>query len=176
MESVAGILYTLDGSGMLRGWNRRLEYVTQFQPEELQGRPVPEMFEEEDRAAVAAVIRAAAHGGHGEREARLVCKDGTPIPYQFSCVPLRNSQGEVIGLTGVGTDISERKRLEQQLWQLQKMDSWGAWPAEWPMISVTSSPSFTFGPSSPCTASARRSRPARTSSSSTPRPPAREAS
>jgi two-component system cell cycle sensor histidine kinase/response regulator CckA len=125
MESVADILYTLDGSGMLRGWNRRLEYVTHFQPEELRGRSVPEMFEAEDRAAVASVIRAAAHGGHGEREARLVRKDGTPIPYQFSCVPLRNSQGEVIGLTGVGTDISERKRLEQQLWQLQKMEAVG---------------------------------------------------
>jgi len=125
MESVADILYTLDGSGVLRGWNRRLEYVTHFQPDELRGRPVPEMFEEEDRPAVAAVIRAAAHGGHGEREARLVRKDGTPIPYQFSCVPLRNSQGEVIGLTGVGTDISERKRLEQQLWQLQKMEAVG---------------------------------------------------
>jgi PAS domain S-box-containing protein len=125
MESVADILYTLDGSGVLRGWNRRLEYVTHFQPDELRGRPVPEMFEEEDRAAVAAVIRAAADGGHGEHEVRLVRKDGEPIPYEFSCVPLRNSQGEVIGLTGVGTDISERKRLEQQLWQLQKMEAVG---------------------------------------------------
>jgi hypothetical protein len=35
--------------------------------------------------------------------------------YQFSCVPLRNSRGEVIGLTGVGTDISERKRLRIRL-------------------------------------------------------------
>ena len=125
MESVADILYTLDDGGMLKGWNRRLEHVTHFQPEELRGRLVPEMFEAEDRAAVAAVIRAAADGGHGEREARLVRKDGTQIPYQFSCVPLRNSEGEVIGLTGVGTDISERKRLEQQLWQLQKMEAVG---------------------------------------------------
>src|SRR5207245_8882073 len=43
----------------------------------------------------------------------------------FSCVPVRDGQGEVIGLTGVGTDISERKRLEQQLWQLQKMEAVG---------------------------------------------------
>ncbi len=125
MESVADILYTLDDSGGRRGGNRRLEHVTHYRPDELRGRAVPEMFEEEDRAAVAAAIRAAAHGGHGEREARLVRKDGTPIPYQFSCVPLRNSDGEVIGLTGVGTDISERKRLEQQLWQLQKMEAVG---------------------------------------------------
>ncbi len=125
MESVADILYTLDGSGMLTGWNRRLELVTRFQPQDLRGRPVAEMFEEEDRAAVAAVISAAARGGHGEREARLICKDGTPIPYQFSCVPLRDPQGEVIGLTGVGTDISERKRLEEQLWQSQKMEAVG---------------------------------------------------
>jgi two-component system cell cycle sensor histidine kinase/response regulator CckA len=125
MESVADILYTLDDSGVLKGWNRRLEYVTHYEPDELRGRPVPEIFEQEDRAAVAAAIREAAHGGHGEGEARLVRKDGTPIPYQFSCVPLRNSQGEVIGLTGVGTDISERKRLEEQLWQLQKMEAVG---------------------------------------------------
>ena len=125
MESVADILYTLDDGGMLKGWNRRLEHVTHFEADELRGRLVPEMFEAEDRAAVAAVIRAAADGGHGEREARLVRKDGTQIPYQFSCVPLRNSNGEVIGLTGVGTDISERKRLEQQLWQLQKMEAVG---------------------------------------------------
>src|ERR1700704_225814 len=64
MESVADILYTLDGSGVLKGWNRRLEYVTHFEPEELRGRLVPEMFEEDDRAAVADVIRAAARGGH----------------------------------------------------------------------------------------------------------------
>jgi PAS domain S-box-containing protein len=125
MESVADILYTLDDSGVLKGWNRRLEHVTHYEPDELRGRPVPEIFEQEDRATVAAAIREAAHGGHGEGEARLVRKDGTPIPYQFSCVPLRNSQGEVIGLTGVGTDISERKRLEEQLWQLQKMEAVG---------------------------------------------------
>jgi len=125
MESVADILYTLDGRGMLRGWNRRLEHVTHFGPEELRGRPVPEMFEAEDQAGVAAVVMEAAHGGHSELEARLVRKDGAPIPYQFSCAPLRNSKGEVIGLTGVATDISERKRLEQQLWQLQKMEAVG---------------------------------------------------
>jgi PAS domain S-box-containing protein len=125
MESVADILYTLDNAGRLTGWNRRLELVTRFQPEEVRGRPVAEMFDEEDRAAIAAAIRAAARGGQGAREARLVCKDGTPIPYQFSCVPLRNAAGEVIGLTGVGTDISERKRLEEELWQLQKMEAVG---------------------------------------------------
>src|ERR1700682_1802275 len=53
MESVADILYTLDDGGMLKGWNRRLEHVTHFAPDELRGRLVPEMFEAEDRAAVA---------------------------------------------------------------------------------------------------------------------------
>jgi PAS domain S-box-containing protein len=125
MESVADILYTLDGSGVLKGWNRRLEYVTHFKADELRGRSVSEIFDEADRAAVVDAIRAAARGGHGEREALLMRKDGPPIPYQFSCVPLRDSRGEVIGLTGVGTDISERKRLEQQLWQLQKMEAVG---------------------------------------------------
>jgi PAS domain S-box-containing protein len=61
MESVADIFYTLDDSGVLKGWNHRLEHVTHYEPDELRGRPVPEMFDEDDRAAVAAVIREAAH-------------------------------------------------------------------------------------------------------------------
>ena len=74
MESVADILYTLDDSGVLRGWNRRLEHVTHYRPDELRGRAVPEMFEEEDRAAVASSISMSWRAGSpAPRRCRASC-------------------------------------------------------------------------------------------------------
>lgn len=104
MESVADILYTLDGSGMLRGWNRRLEYVTHFRPEELRGRPVPEMFEEEDRADVAAVIRAAARGGaRGARgAARPQGRHVDSLPVQLRPPAERQGRGDRADGSGHG--------------------------------------------------------------------------
>jgi two-component system, cell cycle sensor histidine kinase and response regulator CckA len=39
--------------------------------------------------------------------------------------PLRNSQGEIMGLVGVSHDITQRKRLEAEFLQAQKMESIG---------------------------------------------------
>ncbi|MCA9257489.1 MAG: PAS domain-containing protein, partial [Phycisphaerales bacterium] len=42
-------------------------------------------------------------------------KDGTTITLETSKVPLRNKEGEVIGILGIYTDVSERKRMESKL-------------------------------------------------------------
>ena len=52
-------------------------------------------------------------------------KDGTSFPAEYTCAPLRDKEGGVIGSTVVFTDITERKRLEAQLFQSQKMETVG---------------------------------------------------
>lgn len=44
----------------------------------------------------------------------------------LSKTPLRNRNQEIIGLVGVAEDITERKRLQAQLWEAQRMESLGA--------------------------------------------------
>ena len=125
MESIPDILYTVDLDGNLTGWNRRLELVSGFPPEELKGKPALGLFFRDDTALIVEGFQDAFEKGFAEREARLLRKDGTAVYYQFTAVPLKDGQGNVIGLTGVGRDLSERKQLEEELRQAQKMEAIG---------------------------------------------------
>ena len=58
-------------------------------------------------------------------EVRRRKKDGSDIDLNLSCAPLRNSQGSVTGIVTVALDVTERKHLEAQNRQLQKMDTLG---------------------------------------------------
>ncbi len=42
-------------------------------------------------------------------------KDGTDFPISLSTTIVKNDKGEVLGLVGVGSDITERKRVEKEL-------------------------------------------------------------
>jgi two-component system, cell cycle sensor histidine kinase and response regulator CckA len=51
--------------------------------------------------------------------------DGTTAWLDTSKIPLHNASGEVIGLLGMWEDITERKKLQEQLLQAQKMEGIG---------------------------------------------------
>ncbi len=48
-------------------------------------------------------------------ELELICKDGGWVWAEINVASHHNSQGELVGLHGVSRDITERKRLEQEL-------------------------------------------------------------
>ncbi len=115
METVPEIIYTLDLNGKLMGWNRKMEIVTGYPPEALNGKPALEFFPKEEEPIIAAAIREAFEKGCAEAEGHVLGRDGTLVPYHFTGVPLEDEQGNVIGLTGVGRDITERKQAEEQI-------------------------------------------------------------
>ena len=115
METVPDILFRLDLSGRLTQWNRKMEAVTGLSAEELKDRDAMSLFSLEERATVGAAIVQAFVTGYAKVEAHLLALEGVPIPHEFSSVPLRDAAGAVIGLTGMGRDITGSKRQQADL-------------------------------------------------------------
>jgi PAS domain S-box-containing protein len=64
-------------------------------------------------------------GGSCIREVRNIRKNGEVFSSLLSACSLRNARGEALGFMGISRDITERKNLEEQLRQSQKMESVG---------------------------------------------------
>jgi PAS domain S-box-containing protein len=56
---------------------------------------------------------------------KIIRKDGSPGFIDASVTPLRNEKGEIIGFSGVGRDITERKKIEDQLILTDRLASIG---------------------------------------------------
>jgi len=113
-------------AGVIRMTNtfgaRMLGYDT---PEELVGQTIIDLIHPDDRAAASERVRTRIQ--HGElaipREERFLRRDGTPILVEVAGAPF--SLGGKPAVLVVVRDITERRRLEEQLRQAQKMEAIG---------------------------------------------------
>jgi PAS domain S-box-containing protein len=135
METVPDVMFTLDTQGNLVKWNRRLGDVTGYSPEELLNKPALAFVPLEEQTRTAAAIQRAFTEGYAELDGQMLTKDLRTIPYHWTGALLKNAQGEPIGITGVGRDVSEKKQAEEELTQqrrhlvdaqaLAHLGSWG---------------------------------------------------
>jgi two-component system, cell cycle sensor histidine kinase and response regulator CckA len=77
-----------------------------------------------EREQLVAALRVSP-GGIRNFEARMKRKDGTPAWVMCNVTLRENAEGESI-LESILIDVSDRKSLEQQLWQAQKLDALGS--------------------------------------------------
>lgn len=115
METVPDVVYVLNRQGNLVKWNKKLEHVTGLRADELYERSALAFFPDEDKPHIASKIQEAFTDGYAEAEGRLLTKSGTAIPHYWTGAVMKNVQGDIIGLTGIGRDITERKRGEEAL-------------------------------------------------------------
>jgi PAS domain S-box-containing protein len=112
MDTIPDIIYVLDINGKLVKWNKMGQIVTGFSSDELIGKYVLGFFPEQDKIAITMAIQEAFEEGHTKTEGHLLKKDGTAVAYEWTGAPLKDEQDNVIGLIGIGRDISERKEAQ----------------------------------------------------------------
>ncbi len=118
-------IVSLDLDGTVRAWNRAAERMFGWKAEEVIGQRFP-IVPEEDEAFFRANQEKLRHGetiAGIERQRRT--KDGALIDVALWNAPRRDGSGRVVGAISVIADVSERKRLEEQFRQAQKMEAVG---------------------------------------------------
>lgn len=120
LNSLPGIFYLYDEQGKFLRWNRNLERISGYTAEEIAGLTPLDFFATEERDHVSKKIEQVFATGSANAEAHLLGRDGTLTPYYFTGQKVQMN-GEAC-LIGIGLDISERRRLEAQFIEAQKME------------------------------------------------------
>lgn len=120
INSLPGIFYMLDEEGGFVRINPQFSAVTGFPERELMQMNALDLFDGYQRAVIAERILEVFEKGESSAEAELVVRSGRKIPYFFT--GHRTFIDGKSYLVGVGTDISERRKLEAELTYQARMD------------------------------------------------------
>jgi PAS domain S-box-containing protein len=116
VDSSDDAIVSKDLDGIVTSWNRSAQQMFGWTAEEMIGRSIrtiipTERWPEEDN--VLASIRRGEKVDHFETE--RVAKDGSRIQISLTVSPILDDSGKVVGASKIARDISEAKRVREQL-------------------------------------------------------------
>jgi PAS domain S-box-containing protein len=119
-------IYMLDPDGRVNSWNPGAERFKGYSADEIIGEHFSRFYTEEDRAADVPriALETATREGRFEAEGWRVRKDGTRFWASVIIDPIRNN-GALIGFAKVTRDLTDKRAVEEQLRQSQKMEAVG---------------------------------------------------
>lgn len=125
IDSARDVIFTATPHGIITSLNPAFEISTGWKRAEWLGKLYNDLFHHDDLAGARENF---VRGLQGERvpmlEIRIRTKDGGYVVGEFTITP-QTQDGKIVGLLGVARDVSERRRLEGQFRQSQKMESLG---------------------------------------------------
>ncbi len=125
-ENIADAVFLLEMDGRIALGNRSAELITGYGQAELVGRSIFSLMPEEAATEARARLSDARAGIDVSPfiEAELVRKDGARVLLEVHMTSVMK-EGRPVGRLGVARDITERRDLEDQLRQAQKMEGIG---------------------------------------------------
>jgi PAS domain S-box-containing protein len=115
---------SLDWNGTIRYWNRGAERMYGYTAEDVSGKIIHDVLKTEFPEPLADIENKVATAGHWEGELIHEHKNGSKLRVA-SRWAVRRGAGRVEGFLEIVTDITERRRIEEQLRHTAKLESLG---------------------------------------------------
>ena len=125
VETMNEGICALDELGNLTFVNSRFCEMIGYERDEVIGQPLARYTSVEGRRVLKQQLMRRRQGEHEPYELPLVHKNGATIAAMVSPRPLFDSEGRFAGSFGLITDITEKKRLEEDLLKALKIESLG---------------------------------------------------
>ncbi|MCU0291087.1 MAG: PAS domain S-box protein [Thermoanaerobaculaceae bacterium] len=123
-EDLDEVIFSLDTLGRITYISPVIEKLAGFSPDALVGSGLDALVQESDAVTLRSSLERTCAGSSQTVTLGLRTHDGGSLHVRLSTVPTLEA-GAVIGVRGVLTDITERRRLEDQLLQSQKLEAVG---------------------------------------------------
>ncbi|KAK3279433.1 hypothetical protein CYMTET_12688 [Cymbomonas tetramitiformis] len=110
-------IFGIDKDGNVNEWNNMAAQITKYSQTEVLGHNLVEEFiTSEFKTEVGRVLDKALRGrGTANFEFPLFTKDGQRVEVLLNATPRRGADGDIIGVVGVGQDITEKKETANEL-------------------------------------------------------------
>jgi len=125
VASVPSGLMTLDPRGRIVAFNRAAEAISGYAEAEVRDRAYQAAGFGEVPGVAAFVERGAPPPALAAAEVTVARRNGVRIPVGISLSPLWDQEGRVLGLVAIFQDLSEKKRIEEQLRQADRLAAVG---------------------------------------------------
>jgi len=127
VETAFDVIWEVDSEGRFTYISPRVEEFLGYTAEELTGRTIFEHMSDKEAERIREVFHEIiiSRKPFPALESIIRHKDGRSVIIEAAGAPILGPNAELKGVRGTGRDITERKSLEEQLRQAQKMESIG---------------------------------------------------
>jgi PAS domain S-box-containing protein len=115
VESSKDSIISVSFDGIITSWNAAAEFLYGYSPDEAVGKPLSMLTLPENLREILGNIDRIKHSRQVEIfETERIDKDGHHIFLEVTMSPVKNDSGDVIGVSTIARDITERRRTENR--------------------------------------------------------------
>jgi PAS domain S-box-containing protein len=96
-------------------WNAGAERMFGYTAAEMLGQLITRLQSPDRPEEEARILEEVKRGGIRHYETVRICKDGQPVDVSLTVSPIKNAQGEIIGISSIARDITQRRQAEREV-------------------------------------------------------------